>query len=72
MGKKAMLVNINLLVRVIVNNSIDPDVDPEFDEAVTNAVRRRLADEGISFIGEGINDYRDDEQDPYEIGRAHV
>jgi len=66
MKKKAMLVNIDLLVRVIIDDSVDPDVDPEFDEAVTNAVRERLADEGISFIGEGINDYRDDEQDPYD------
>lgn len=66
MAKKAMLVNIDLLVRVIVDDFVDPDVDPEFDEVVTNAVRARLAEEGISFIGEGINDYRDDEETPYD------
>ena len=66
MAKKAMLVNIDLLVRVIVDDFVDPDVDPEFDETVTNAVKARLADEGVSFISEGINDYRDDEETPYD------
>jgi hypothetical protein len=66
MAKKAMLVNIDLLVRVIIDDFVDPDVDPEFDETVTNAVKARLADEGVSFIGEGINDYRDDEETPYD------
>lgn len=64
--KKAMLVNVDLLVRVIIDDSVDPDYDDFFDEIVTNAVRQRLADEGISFIAEGINDYRNDEENPYD------
>jgi hypothetical protein len=66
MAKKAVLVNIDLLVRVIVDDFVDLDVDPEFDEVVTNAVRGRLSEEGISFIAEGINDYREDEENPYD------
>ena len=45
---------------------MDLDVDPEFDETVTNMIRQRLAEEGISFIAEGINDYRDDNECPYD------
>lgn len=66
MAKKAILVNVDLLVRIIIDDSIDPDIDPEFDEAVTNAVKGRLSEEGISFISEGISDYNDDKETPYD------
>jgi len=66
MGKKAVLVDIDLIVRVIVDEELDMDIDPMFDEIVTNAVRSRLSDEGISFIAEGIDDYNDDLENPYD------
>lgn len=66
MAKKAVLVKIDLLVRVIVDEDMDLDIDPVFDELVTNAVRARLSDEGISFIAEGIDDYNDDKETPYD------
>ena len=66
MAKKAVLVDINLRVRVIVNEDMDLDIDPVFDELVTNAVRNRISDEGIAFIAEGIDDYNDDKETPYD------
>lgn len=66
MAKKAVLVDIDLTIRVIVDEEMDLDIDPEFDETVTNMIRQRLAEEGISFIAEGINDYRDDNECPYD------
>ena len=66
MAKKAVLVDINLRVRVIVDEDMDLDIDPVFDELVTNAVRSRISDEGIAFIAEGIDDYNDDKETPYD------
>lgn len=65
-NKKAMLVDVNLKVRVIIDESVDPEVDPEFEEAVMNAVRSRMSEEGISFIAEGIDDYNDDKENPFD------
>ena len=65
-SKKAITVDVNLKVRVVVNDTVDPNTDPEFEEAVTNSVRGRLAEEGISFIAEGINDFNDDKETPFD------
>tara|TARA_R110002020_G_scaffold29571_13_gene93252 strand:- start:1518 stop:1730 length:213 start_codon:yes stop_codon:yes gene_type:complete len=66
MAKKAMLINIDLLVRIIIDDTVDLDHDPEFEEIVTEVVKNRLREEGVSFIAEGINDYREDEENPYD------
>jgi len=66
MEKKAVLVNVDLLVRVVVDHNLDLDYDQEFEEVVAEAVKTRLKEEGVSFIAEGINDYRDDTEDPYD------
>lgn len=65
-NKKALLVDVNLKVRVIVDESVDPDVDPEFEEAVQEAVRHRMSEEGISFIASGIDNYDDDKINPFD------
>jgi len=64
--KKALLVDVNLKVRVIVDTDVDPETDPEFEEAVFNAVKSRIAEEGVSFIAEGIEDYNDDVENPFD------
>ena len=63
--KKALLVNIDLQVRVVIDEHIDPNMDPEFDEMVKKAVDKRLKEEGVSFIGENIQDFNPDEENPY-------
>ena len=66
MAKKAVLVNVDLLVRIVIDDFVDMDHDPEFEELVTDAVKARLKEEGVSFIAEGINDYREDRENPYD------
>ena len=64
--KKAYLVKIDLIVRVIVDDKYEPDIDPEFDEEAFKKVTKRIKEEGISFIGEGIEDIDLDEENPYD------
>jgi len=47
--KKAYLTKIDLLVRVVVEDHIDPEGE-EFGEIVYNATNKRMKEEGISFI----------------------
>lgn len=63
--KKAYLVDVNLKIRVITEDHIDPEGE-EFGEAVYNSVNKRMKEEGISFINEGIDDYKDDKENPYD------
>jgi hypothetical protein len=63
--KKAVLVDIDLKVRVIIGESIDPNMDEEFDEALLRAVKHRIKEEGRSFLTEGIQDFQDDIENPY-------
>ena len=62
---KAILVDVHIQVRVIIHDEIDPDSDKEFDEMITERISTRIRDEGSSFIGGSINDYNDDEVNPY-------
>jgi hypothetical protein len=64
--KKALLVKVNLLVRVIVDSDVDPEVDSEFELAVMASVKSRIQEEGVSFIAEAIEDYNDDIENPYD------
>ncbi len=63
--KKAYLVDVNLKIRVVVADHIDPEGE-EFGEAVHQSVEKRMKEEGISFINEGIDDYTDDKENPYD------
>jgi hypothetical protein len=63
--KKAYLAKVDLLVRVIVDDHIDPEGE-EFGEIVYNATNKRMKEEGISFINEGIDDYEEDIENPYD------
>ena len=65
-NKKAMLVRVNLLVRIIIDDRVDPDVDKEFDETVAAVIKNRLSEEGVSLISEGIFDYEDDLENPFD------
>ena len=65
MTRKALLVNVNLQVRVIIDeNKVDPETEA-LDEIVADKVRDRLKEEGTSFIGENIEDYNDDVENPF-------
>lgn len=66
MSKKAVLVDVNLKLRIIIDDKVDPDLDPQFEELVTNSIRGRLMEEGISFIAEAIHDYNDDKENPFD------
>ena len=61
MESKKYLVNVDLKVSISIPEHYDPEMDPEFDEAVVAAVKKRLEEEGPSFIIEGISDYEEDE-----------
>jgi len=66
-NKKAVLVTVELEIRVIVDEVTDPDVDyKEFNEAVHLRMTKRMKEEGGTFIGEGISDYNDDLENPYD------
>ena len=66
-NKKAIVVSVELEIRIIIDDRLDPDVDhEELNEAVHTRISKRMKDEGPSFIGEGINDYNDDEENPYD------
>lgn len=64
--KKALLVKVDLLVRVVVDSDVDPEIDSEFEMAVMASIKSRMQEEGISFIAEGIEDYNDDTENPYD------
>ena len=63
--KKAYLAKIDLLVRVIVDDHIDPEGE-EFGAIAYEATNKRMKEEGISFINEGIDDYEEDIENPYD------
>ena len=59
---KALLVNIDLMVRVIVpDNATDEQIiSMAVDKAMTN-----ICFDGRSWLGEGITDWSEDEECPY-------
>ena len=64
--KKAVIVTTELMVRVIIDDHIDPDVDHEvFDKLVLKKVQEKLKIEGVSAITENIIDIYDDTEVPY-------
>jgi hypothetical protein len=65
-NKKAYLVDVNLYLRVLVDEDIDPDMDPEFDKAVIAKIKHRMLEEGDSFFIENIDKVEDDIECPYD------
>ena len=65
-NKKAYLVDVNLYLRVIVDEEIDPNIDPEFEKAVVDKIKWRLLEEGDSFFTENIDKYEDHIECPYD------
>ena len=66
-NKIAKVVAVNLKVRVIVPEDMDPDVDyEEFNKIVAARVANRLKEEGPLYIGEHIDDHNDDTLNPYD------
>ena len=65
MSKKAILVNVEFTLRVVVDQDIDPNVDPEFEKAVKDRLLFRIKEEGTKFISEHIEDFYDDLKNPY-------
>lgn len=66
MKKQAYTVTVNLKIRVLAENDIDPNIDPEFDEATLKAINRRIKEEGTQFISENIEDFELDTESPYD------
>lgn len=64
-GKTAYLVDVSLLVRVVIDDRLDPDIDPEFNQAVINKVRKIVLEDPTS-IAENITDWNEDEEVPYD------
>jgi len=64
--QKAYLIDIDLKIRVVVDEHLDPNVDDEFDQAVFKAVKKRIEEEGSSFLSEGISNFDDDVETPYD------
>ena len=65
-NKKAYIVNIDLVIRVTLDETLDPNIDPEFDKAVIDNFKSRLKEEGDSFITENIAEYNTDKECPYD------
>ena len=64
--KKAYLVDVNLLVRVVVDAEVDPNTDEEFDMAVLRNIQKRIKEEGLEFISENIEDFNEDIECPFD------
>ena len=65
-NKKAYLVNIDLVLRVTLDETLDPNIDPEFDKAIMDELKFRLKEEGDSFILESITEFNTDKECPYD------
>ena len=65
-NKKAVTVDVNLKVRVIVDSDMDLDFDPKFEEIINTAIKDRMFEEGTGFIGQGIDNYEDDKENPFD------
>ena len=64
--KKAYLVDVNLIVRVVVDAEVDPNTDEEFDMAVLRNIQKRIKEEGLEFISENIEDFNEDIECPFD------
>jgi hypothetical protein len=66
-NKKAYLVDVDLVIRLIMDDKLDPAIDyKDFDKAIYKAIKSRMEEEGMSFITEGITDVEEDESCPYD------
>lgn len=66
-GKKAYIVDIDLVIRVIADENLDPNIDyKDFDKMIFEKFKSRLEEEGSSFITQGIADIEEDEDCPYD------
>lgn len=63
--KTAYMVDVDLKIRVVVNENLDPNMDREFDQAVLDRIKHRIKEEGLPFISNAINDFQDDIDNPY-------
>ena len=63
--KKAILVDVELQVRVVVDEQVDPNIDKEFDEAVQKKILESIKNDD-TFISENIVDFDDDLETPYD------
>ncbi len=65
--KKAYLVDVDLVIRLIMDSELDPTLDyKDFDKAIYKAIVSRMEEEGMCFITEGITDVEEDESCPYD------
>ena len=60
--KIAYEVKVSFLLRVIVNDNIDPEMDPEFNEATHRALKRKL---NVQHVADNIETYNEDDNFPY-------
>jgi hypothetical protein len=64
--KKAVLVEVNLLARIIIDEDIDMDSDiEEVNKVITKEVKKLIENKGDFYIGEGIENYQLDVTNPY-------
>lgn len=63
--KKAVLVDLELKIRVVIGEDVDPNMDEEFEKALLLKVKKRIKEEGHTFLANGIVDFQDDIEDPY-------
>lgn len=65
--KKAYLVDVDLVIRLIMDSKLDPTLDyKDFDKEIYKVIISRMEEEGMSFITEGITDVEEDESCPYD------
>jgi hypothetical protein len=64
-NKKAYLVDVNLCLRITIDEDLDPNIDPEFDQAVVDKIKSRMQEEGDDFLKASIHQYEDDTECPY-------
>ena len=68
MPKKAISVSLDLNIRVIIEDTLDPELDhEEFDKILLKALKKKLEEPNPeSYLGENISTYQDDTQYPYD------
>lgn len=66
-NKKAVIVKVELELRVIIDDNLDMDIDnEEVNKILLDKINTRVEEEGASYIGENITDYDDDLENPYD------
>lgn len=65
-NKKAILVDLQLQVRVIITDDIDLESDDEFAQATEKVLKERIKEDPTYFINEHIVNYEDDIKNPFD------